>query len=47
MFENRILRKILGRNREKVTGTGEVYITLSCMICIPHHMLFGRSKQAE
>jgi len=41
LFENRVLRKILGHNREKVTGTGEDYMTLSCMIFIPHHMLFG------
>jgi len=47
LFENSVLRKILGRNREKVTGTGEDYITLSCMICIPYHMLFGWSKQAK
>jgi hypothetical protein len=40
MFENRVLRKILGHNRGKVTGTGEDYITRSCMICTPHHMLF-------
>jgi hypothetical protein len=33
VFENRVLRRIL--------GSGENYITKSLIICIPHPLLFG------
>jgi hypothetical protein len=40
VFENRVLRKIFGRKRDEVTGSGEDYITRNFMICTPH-TLFG------
>jgi hypothetical protein len=41
MFENRVLRRIFGRERDEVTGSGENYIMRSLMICTPHPILFG------
>jgi len=41
VFENRVLRRIFGPNRDEVTGGGEHYITRSFMICTPHLILFG------
>jgi hypothetical protein len=41
VFENRVLRKILGPKREKVTGTGGHRIERSFMICSLHQILFG------
>ena len=36
VFENRVLRRIFGRKRYKITGGGENYIMRSLMICAPH-----------
>jgi len=33
VFENRVLRAILGARRDEVTGSGENYIMGSLMIC--------------
>jgi len=41
VFENRVLRRIFGPKRNKVTGGGENYIMRSFMICTPHPILFG------
>ena len=41
LFENRMLRKILGPKRDEVKGNGEEYIMRSLMICPPHRLLFG------
>jgi len=41
VFENRVLRKIFGCNRDEVTGTGGEYIERSLMICTPHQILIG------
>jgi hypothetical protein len=46
-FENRVLRRIFGRNWDEVTGTGENYIMRSLMTCTPHQILFGRSNREE
>jgi hypothetical protein len=40
MFEHRVLRKIFGPKRDKVTESGEDYVTRSFMICT-HQILFG------
>ena len=40
VFEN----KILGLNRDEVTGNGEDYITRSFMLCTPDQILFGSSN---
>ena len=39
MFENRVLRRIFGPKREKVTGYGEDYIMRKSMTYIPHQIL--------
>jgi len=42
VFENRILRRIFGTKRDKVTGEWrKLYIMRSRMICTPHPILFG------
>jgi len=41
MFENRVLRKILGSKKDEVTEGGEGYITRTFMICTAHRILFG------
>jgi hypothetical protein len=38
--ENRVLWRILGPKRDKVTGSGENYIMRSLMISTPHNILF-------
>jgi hypothetical protein len=40
VFENRVLRRIFGPKRDKVTRTGGNYILRKLMICIPHQILF-------
>jgi hypothetical protein len=35
MFENRMLRRILELERNKVTGGGEIFTQRSCVICRP------------
>jgi hypothetical protein len=39
VFENRVLRGIFGPKGEKVTGSGENYITKSLRICTVHPVL--------
>jgi len=39
VFENGVLRRIFGPERDGVTG--ENYMIRSLMICIPHPTLFG------
>ena len=41
VFENRVLRRVLGPKRDKVTGNGENYIMRSLLICTPYPILFG------
>ena len=41
MFENRVLRKILGSKKDEGTEGGEGYITRTFMICTAHRILFG------
>jgi len=40
VFENRVLRRIFGPKRDKVTGDRENYLMRSLMICTPHPILF-------
>jgi len=46
-FENRVLRRIFGLQREKVTEVWRKYIRRSLMICTAHQILFGRSNREE
>jgi hypothetical protein len=46
VFENRVLRKVLGPKRYEVTS-GEDYIMKSFMIRTAHQILFGSSNQEE
>jgi len=39
-FENRVLMKIFGPERDEVTGEWKSYIMMSLMICTPHPILF-------
>jgi hypothetical protein len=41
VFENRVLRKILGSKKEEVRGSGENNIVRSLIICAPHPIHFG------
>jgi hypothetical protein len=41
VFENRVLRRIFGLNRDEVTGNGENFIMRSFMICTTQPILFG------
>jgi len=41
VYENRVLRKLFGPKRDKVTGNGEYCITRSLMIFPTHRILFG------
>jgi hypothetical protein len=36
VFENRVLRRIFGPERNKVTGSGGSFIMRSLIICTPH-----------
>jgi hypothetical protein len=40
-FENRVLRRIFGPNREEVKESGENCIMRSLIICTPHPLLCG------
>jgi len=40
VFEKRVLRRILGPERDEVTGSGENCIIRSLMICTSHPVLF-------
>jgi hypothetical protein len=39
VFENRVLRRIFGHKREKVTGQGENYIMRSFILCTFYQIL--------
>ena len=41
VFENRVLRRILGPKRDEVTGNEENYIMRSLMFFAPHPILCG------
>ena len=41
VFENRVLRRILGYKRDEVTGNGENYTMRSLMMFTPQPILFG------
>jgi hypothetical protein len=41
VFENRVLRRVFGPNRDEVTGNGENYIMRSLVICTPYPILCG------
>ena len=40
-FENEVLKRIFGLNREEATGNGEDYTKVSIMLCTPHRISFG------
>jgi len=40
VFENRVLRRILGPKRDEKTGSRKNYIMRSLMICTAHYILF-------
>jgi len=42
VFENRVLRRILGPKRDEITGSGEKYIMRSLIISTSHPLFFGR-----
>jgi hypothetical protein len=44
VFENRVLWRIFGSQRDEVTGNGEDYIKRSSMMCAPYEILFGQSS---
>jgi len=41
VFENSVLKRILGPKRDEVEESGENYMRRSLMICTPHPILFG------
>ena len=41
VFENRVLRRVFGPKRDKITGNGEKYIMRSLVICTPYRILWG------
>ena len=41
VFENRVLRRVFGPKRDKVTGNGENYTVRSLVICIHYTILCG------
>jgi hypothetical protein len=41
VFENRVLRRVFGRDTEEVTGGWRYGIMRSFIICIPKGMLFA------
>ena len=41
VFENRVLRQILGLKRDEVIGSGENCIATGLMLCTPYQILFG------
>jgi hypothetical protein len=38
---NGMFRRIFGPKRDKVTGSGKIYIRRSLMICTSHPIFFG------
>jgi hypothetical protein len=47
MFENRVLRRINGTKRDKVTENGESCTKGSFIICSNPHISLGRSNRGE
>jgi hypothetical protein len=47
MFENRVLRGILGPNRQEVTGIGETCIMRSFIICTFPYISLGWADQGN
>ena len=47
IHENRVLRRIYGPKRDKVTGNGENHITRNLMICILHPTLSDQIEKSE
>jgi hypothetical protein len=45
VFENRVLRRIFGPNRDKVTGGGRKFHNGNFIIGTHHQILLGRSNQ--
>ena len=41
MFDNGVLRGVLGSKKDVTKRSGENYIKSRLMICTPHHILFG------
>ena len=41
VFENRVLRRVFGPNRDEVTGNGENYIMKNSVISTPYRILCG------
>jgi len=41
VFENRVLRRIFGPERDMVMGIGEDYIMTSFMVYTPHQIFMG------
>jgi hypothetical protein len=41
VFENRVLRRVLGPKRDELTGEWRKLYNGSLMICTPHPLLFG------
>ena len=41
VFENRVLRRVIGPKRDNVTGNGENYIIRSLVICTTYPILCG------
>jgi hypothetical protein len=39
VFENRVLRRIFGPNRDEEEGSGAKYIMRSLTVCTPHPIL--------
>jgi hypothetical protein len=47
MYENRVLKRIFGPERDEVTGEWVKLHNESLMICTPHQILFGRENREE
>jgi len=47
VFENRVLRKLFGTERDEVIGEWRRLNSEDLMICAPHQMLFRRSNEEE
>jgi hypothetical protein len=47
VFENRMLRRIFGHNRDEVTWEWRKYIMRTLIICTSHPILFGCSNGEE
>jgi len=47
VFENRVLRRLFGTDRDEVIGEWRRLNSEDLMICAPHQMLFRRSNEEE